>query len=374
MFLRYYSSSQHGMSDAYGLAVDPPGRRRPCLPRRFPLISATFGCSGRADATHAALILADAHAALGEAVTLVRITLPGEARLPGRRYRLDEIAVAEHDVATAAEAGRLVTDEIAAAAGGHVILDLPGRCLVDAALRARIDVPVIVVGPTPLDEHMAARALADDGAQADAGAAPPWLLGCGRGGGTPAASAFAAAMGRLAVQAEAGQARVLPAVLPALSRAEATRVIEGDRSARTLAAGLPLLAALRIAARDPHAEAVDPEAYAAALGLEFAAARQPDQREAGDRLHDLADELQGIRDGIKPSADDLADAPRLEGWRSTTREVRILTGRVYGHPSIPDGRRIMTSDLYASDMASWARTASRYYRLSAPASGRGLPS
>ncbi|CAA2158998.1 hypothetical protein MBRA_04239 [Methylobacterium brachiatum] len=160
------------------------------------MISATFGCSGRTDATHAALILADAYAALGEAVTLVRITLPGEAHLPERHYRLDEVAVAEHDAATVCEADPLIAGEIAAAADRHVILDLPGPCLADAALRARIDVPVMVVGPTPLDEHMAACTLADVGAEADAdrpepagavpgGPAPPWLLGCGRGGGTP---------------------------------------------------------------------------------------------------------------------------------------------------------------------------------------------
>ncbi|GJE38032.1 hypothetical protein [Methylobacterium persicinum] len=342
------------------------------------MISATFGCSGRTDATHAALILADAYAALGEAVTLVRITLPGEAHLPERHYRLDEVAVAEHDAATVCEADPLIAGEIAAAADRHVILDLPGPCLADAALRARIDVPVMVVGPTPLDEHMAACTLADVGAEADAdrpepagavpgGPAPPWLLGCGRGGGTPAGAAFTAAMARLAVGA--GPLRVLPTVLPSLSRAEAARVIEGDRTARTLAAGVPLLAALRLVAENPHAEAVDPEAYAAALGAEFAAARQPDQREAGDRLHDLADELQGIRDGAKPTAADLADVPRLEEWRPTTREVRILTGRVYGHPSIPDGRRITTSDLYASDMLTWARTTSRYYTLGSPAPG-----
>ncbi|MDE3747825.1 DUF6634 family protein [Methylobacterium komagatae] len=344
------------------------------------MISATFGCSGRTDATHAALILTDTHAALGEAVTLVRITLPGEAHLPERRYRLDEVTVAEREAGTVGEADALVAGEIAAAAGRHVILDLPGSCLADPALRARIDAPVMVVGPTPLDEHMAALALADDGAEAGAGPpeaggavprgpAPAWLLGCGRSGGAPAAGAFALAMARLATGTSARPRRVLPAVLPGLSRSEAARVIEGDRTARTLAAGVPLLAALRIVARNPRADAVDPRAYAVALGAEFAAARQPDQREAGDRLHDLADELQGIRDGAKPTADDLADVPRLEDWRPATREVRILTGRVYGHPSIPDGRRITTSDLYASDMLTWARTTSRYYALGSPAPG-----
>lgn len=318
-------------------------------------------------------------------MTLVRVTLPGEAALPERRYRPDEVTVAEHAVAAAGEADALLVDEIvAAAAVGHVILDLPERCLADGALRSRIDVAVMVVGPTPLEEHMAACALADADAGTDADTpeaggtlpgrpAPVWLLGCGRGGGAPAAAAFAAAMARLAVCAAAGRPRVLPAVLPAMSRSEAARVAEGDRTARTLAAGLPVLAALRLVAADPGADAVDAQAYAAALGLEFAAARQPDQREAGDRLHDLADELQGIRDGTKPVPDDLADAPRLEGWRTTSREVRILTGRVYGHPNIPDGRRITTSDLYASDGKSWARSMSRYYRLGSPAPGRAAP-
>lgn len=323
-------------------------------------------------------------------MTLIRITLPGEAPLPERRYRPDEVTVAEHAFATAGEAYAPLADEIAAAAaaGGHVILDLPERCLADVALRSRIDVAVMVVGPTPLDEHMAACALVDAGAGIGAGTpdagspdagctvrpAPLWLLGCGRGGGAPAATAFAAAMARLAIGAAAGRPRVLPAILPAMSRSEAARVAEGDRTARTLAAGLPVLAAVRLAAADPRADAVDPQAYATALGLEFAAARQPDQREAGDRLHDLADELQAIRDGTKPVPDDLADAPRLEGWRTTSREVRILTGRVYGHPNIPDGRRITTSDLYASDGKSWARSMSRYYRLGSPAPSRATPS
>ncbi|MGT2488215.1 hypothetical protein ACU4GA_24280 [Methylobacterium oryzae CBMB20] len=173
--------------------------------RRLPLISATFGCAGRTDATHAALILADAYATLNEAVTLIRVTLPGEACLPERRYRPEEVTVAEHAVASAGEADALLADEIAAAAaaGGHVILDLPERCLADGALRSRIDVAVMVVGPTPLDEHMAACALADAEAGIGAGTpdaglhdpggtvrpAPLWLLGCGRSGGSPAAAA-----------------------------------------------------------------------------------------------------------------------------------------------------------------------------------------
>lgn len=311
----------------------------------------------------------------------MRVTLPGEARLPELRIRQEEVTLVEREAETPAEVDALVALDIvgAVAADRHVVLDLPARCLGDATLRSRVDVSVVVVGPTPLDEHIAARALAETGLDAGAGTAeppgagpggpvPPWLLGCGRSGGAPAAAALALAMSRFATAGEGGRPRVLPAVLPSLSRQEATRVVEGDRTARTLAAGIAVLAAMRVAGRTPRAEAVDPRAYAAELGTECAAARQADQREAGDRLHDLADELQGIRDGSKPDACDLVDAPRLEEWQHATREVRILVGRVYGHPDIPDGKRIRTSDLYACG-EGWARTLSRYYRLGTPARG-----
>lgn len=337
------------------------------------MISAVFGCSGRTDATHAALILADAHAALGEAVTVLRVTLPGEAGLPRKRIRPDEVTLVELDVTAVDGLAHEVAGVVAGP--GHVVLDLPARCLADTELRRRIDVPVMVVGPSPLDEHMAAFALPgiESGVTGIPDGPPPvWLLGCGRAGGTAAAGAFAVAMRRLAVAEGSPAWRVLPVAVPSLSRLEATRVTEGDRTARTLEAGLPLLAALRIVSGAPRADAVNPRAYAEALVRNFTAARQPDRREAGERLRDLADELQGIADGAKPDGDDLAEAPRLEGWRTRTREVRILTGRAYGHPDIPDGRRITTSDLYASDGATWARTMSRYWRLGTPAAGRPM--
>jgi hypothetical protein len=344
------------------------------------LIAAIFGCPGRTDAAHAALILADAHAVAGDATTLVRVTLPGEPRLPALAIRPDAMRLVEHEASTLRAAGVLVERETAQAvrAGRHVVLDLPPRCLADRAFRMRADVSVVAVGPTPFDENAAACALAaDPHAERDAGrqvpdalaeVAPPWLLGCGRGGGAPAARAFEDAVGRLLGGMAAGRhARVLPVVLPALSRKEALRVVEGDRTARTLVAGLTLLAALRAAAGNPNAASIDGSSLADELRAVLPNAGRPDEREAGDRLRDLADELQGIRDGVKPTGEDLASAPRLEDWSEATRHVRVVTGRVYGHPNIRDGQRILTSDLYASDGATWARTLSRYYLLGKPA-------
>ncbi|MFC6747629.1 hypothetical protein ACFQFG_26030 [Methylobacterium persicinum] len=198
----------------------------------------------------------------------------------------------------------------------------------------------------------------------------PWLLGCGRSGGASAADAFGRVMrGHEALVPGRGRVRTLPMVVPAFGRGEAQRIAEGDRTSRSLVASVALLAALRAAAEEPRADAVDPAAYAAALGVDAEQARSPDEREAGDRLRDLADELQGIRDQVKPTPDDLQGAPRLERWRSATRSVRVLTGDVYGHPNFPDGRRITTSDLYASDGRRWARTLSRYFVLGHPDAG-----
>ncbi len=145
---------------------------------------------------------------------------------------------------------------------------------------------------------------------------PPWLLGCGRSGGAAAADAFGRVMrGHEALVPGRGRVRTLPTVVPAFGRGEAQRIAEGDRTSRSLVASVTLLAALRAAAEEPAADEVDPAAYAANLGVDVEQARSPDEREAGDRLRDLADELQGIRDQVKPTRR-TARRPALERWRS----------------------------------------------------------
>jgi hypothetical protein len=92
-----------------------------------------------------------------------------------------------------------------------------------------------------------------------------------------------------------------------------------------------------------------------------------DGRGTSERLRELADEIQAIEEGIRPTSDDLANAPVLEDWTGVFKALPALSGAVHGHPDFPPGRRITTSDLYGTDGLSWARTLSRYYRLGTPA-------
>lgn len=354
--------------------------------RSTQLISAFLGISGRTDATHAALLLANAYASLDRAVTLVRITALGDAPLSTTFTGADAILLVEMEAKRLEDVTPVVAREIKEArqTGRNVVLDLPVACLVDPGIRSMVDVRVVSVGPAPLDEQSALALLEKAGhILAPIGCDPadavpdthdtislPWLLGCGRSGGDLAAFAFERAMADGWIGRDGPEPRVLPVTVPTLSRAEAAGLIDGGFNARMLRAGLLLLASLRIVRGDPASVRVDPGAIAAALGVDGADAVEaliPDGRLPGDRLRDLADELEAIRDGVKPTPADLRDAPVLEGWRIETAKTRVLAGRVHGHPDFPAGRPVTTSDLYASDGKAWARTLSRYYRLGAPA-------
>ena len=339
------------------------------------MISAFFGTSGRIEAAHAALVLTDAHAALAQPVSLIRFTLPGEAGLPHRMVTADPVQVIERTAGGAHGCTAPVIAEIAKARedGRCAVLDLPVAWLADTTLRKGLDAAVLAVGPAPLDEHAACHVLSTEGAvpldPAVGGIAPAWLLGCSRGGGGPAGTAFGRTMARLAADL-VGEApvRTLPVTLPPLTHSEASHLVEGGRSARTLSAGISLLAALRAVACDPRAASIDADRLAAALGVEAGIVRLMDERRTGERLRDLADALDAIRDGTGPARSELDDSPRLEDWMVEAAPVRILTGRVYGHPNIVDGRRVSTSALYATDGVSYARTLSRTYTLGRPAS------
>jgi hypothetical protein len=66
-------------------------------------------------------------------------------------------------------------------------------------------------------------------------------------------------------------------------------------------------------------------------------------------------------------ARDLGDAlPSLEGCSLSARRVSCLEGVVFGHPKLPDGERIFTSQVYAFlkyDGQLFGRTENRWYRL-----------
>ncbi len=76
-----------------------------------------------------------------------------------------------------------------------------------------------------------------------------------------------------------------------------------------------------------------------------------------------------------PKPDDLQSAPMLSPWVAV-RDMQfggaILVGLQTGHPTLT-GRLINTSRLCGIDPGqAWARTASRWYRLSDPASSRNM--
>lgn len=336
------------------------------------MITAFHSVSGRADATHAAFLLATAYAFLAEPVTVVRVIGQGGILLPEAPTRA-EVMVIETVAATPQDLADLIRSQVEARPAHNLVLDLPLRCLMDRTIRGLVDLPVVTVGPTDLDERMAVHALANaaqlpnDGVQASNGErpAPPWLLRCRRGGGSMAAEKLKHAVRELG--AVGRSARILPTAVPAPSRDEAVRILGCPASGRMIDTSLTLLAVIGAAFSDVHAVEIEAGTLKHSLERLLPYGRIPDERRAGERLHELADELQGLRDGILPRPGDLENAPILNDWQAAVRSVQVLKGHVYEHPDMADGRQVTTSELFASDGATWARTMSRWYRLRTPA-------
>lgn len=66
------------------------------------------------------------------------------------------------------------------------------------------------------------------------------------------------------------------------------------------------------------------------------------------------------------SAPALMSVPVLDQWNRAHRQFDCLEGKVEGHPYIPDGDKILTSDIYAhihDEVEHLVRTLSGWYRL-----------
>lgn len=86
-----------------------------------------------------------------------------------------------------------------------------------------------------------------------------------------------------------------------------------------------------------------------------------------DRLKKAAADLHRLAGGGAPDALALAEAPLLRRWGVIRASGFVLTGQVFGHPDIVDGRTAVTSALLAVDREKgWARTTSRFYLLGSP--------
>jgi hypothetical protein len=81
-------------------------------------------------------------------------------------------------------------------------------------------------------------------------------------------------------------------------------------------------------------------------------------------LRRLADDMDRIRAGTGPTAEELANAPLIVDWRCVLTPVGLsLAGFVAGHPLLGN-RPARTSQLWVADAgACWVRTLSRYYKL-----------
>jgi hypothetical protein len=91
-----------------------------------------------------------------------------------------------------------------------------------------------------------------------------------------------------------------------------------------------------------------------------------------DNLRRLLSDLDRIRAGTGPTADELAGAPVLDNWALTVRLTSCLAGEVRGHPLLGDRRLISTSEIFAIDPRGfWARTYSRFYALGLSSEQRG---
>lgn len=77
--------------------------------------------------------------------------------------------------------------------------------------------------------------------------------------------------------------------------------------------------------------------------------------------------------GKEPDNLEVAAAPVLSRWTlQETRSAFEVHGIVHGHPNLPDGEWIRTSDVVQIDPADkprWLRTESRTYRLGKPMGG-----
>jgi hypothetical protein len=68
----------------------------------------------------------------------------------------------------------------------------------------------------------------------------------------------------------------------------------------------------------------------------------------------------------------LADAPVLSHYKMVLGWSHAMRGVVEGHPLLPDGREIVTSQLiYLDPKLGLARTLSRWYRVTQPQLRRG---
>ncbi|MXQ10451.1 hypothetical protein [Microvirga makkahensis] len=83
------------------------------------------------------------------------------------------------------------------------------------------------------------------------------------------------------------------------------------------------------------------------------------------RLESLVSDLERLRDGGVPAAEEIAAAPIIDQWEVAMRSEAALIGLIQGHPrGLSMLRPSVTSGLWIIDpVRGYARTLSRIYAL-----------
>ena len=82
------------------------------------------------------------------------------------------------------------------------------------------------------------------------------------------------------------------------------------------------------------------------------------------RLRGLVQALADIRRGHHPGKAALASFPKIQNWQAIPRPDPCLTGTMFNHPTIADGRQGITTGLWVLAPAfGYARTVTRFYPL-----------
>ncbi len=86
-----------------------------------------------------------------------------------------------------------------------------------------------------------------------------------------------------------------------------------------------------------------------------------------ENLRSLAGQLDAVASGCRPTPEELAQAPVLDGWepKLTPAQAPAIRGRVYGHPLIADGETIRCDILAADPDLAWIMTWAGFYALGA---------
>jgi len=272
-----------------------------------------------ASASHAALLTARALATVDRPATLVQFTYPGAAAL-GAAPELSPIHVVR--VGTGAD---LVADlsravDQVAKRDGDLILAAPLHLIASPLLASCRHLPVLPCGATFMGTVATRKVVRERTHAPQTGTdVPHWLLACGR---RSLQEAVADIPNGQAVLTTPERMRLLPVVMPLLSRADVAALMTETPPPSVLRKGVLLAAALEAAAADPSTECLDSAGLAHMLDPGPGLA----DRHLSEKLSALADMFDALPDSQRS-----ASIPTAASRRPETGRRRLPARPAPGH-------------------------------------------